>query len=62
MKCKKIHRTAALVLAAPLVLSGCAATNNISNTTIGCVGGAVVGALGTFLVTGDPKKAVMGAG
>jgi len=58
MKCKKFYKPVALMLAAPLVLSGCATTN----TAIGCVSGAVVGALGTFVVTGDPKKAVIGAG
>lgn len=52
----------ALALCAPLVLNGCASTEGISNTTIGCIGGATVGALGTFLVTGDTKKSIIGAG
>lgn len=62
MKCKKIYRAVAIALSAPLVLNGCATTDKMPNTAIGCIGGAVVGAVGAFLVTGDPKKAVIGGG
>lgn len=62
MKCKKTYKSIAIALSAPLVLNGCASTSGTSNTAIGCIGGAVIGAFGTLLVTGDAKKALIGGG
>lgn len=62
MKCKNLYKPVVFALSAPLVLNGCATTDGMSNTALGCIGGAAVGALGTLLVTGDAKKALIGGG
>lgn len=62
MKCKKTYKSIVIALSAPLMLNGCASTEGMSKTAIGCIGGAVIGVFGTLLATGDPKKAIIGGG
>lgn len=61
MNKKKTYKSVVLALSAPLVLNGCASTDGMSNTALGCMGGALLGGIGVLANTGDAKKALVGA-
>ncbi|GGW79011.1 OmpA family protein [Alteromonas halophila] len=61
MKHKRTYKSVVLALSAPLMLNGCASTDGMSNTALGCMGGALAGGVATFMGTGDVKKAAIGA-
>jgi outer membrane protein OmpA-like peptidoglycan-associated protein len=60
MKKKYINRSVAIALTAPLILASCSSTSSLSNTTLGCLGGAAIGSVAVFIDSGDPGKAVLG--
>lgn len=61
MKVKPLNKAVAFALTAPLMLSSCATIGDMSKTTLGCIGGAVIGGGAVLLNTGNAGKAVLGA-
>jgi outer membrane protein OmpA-like peptidoglycan-associated protein len=60
MNKKYINRSVAVALATPLILTGCSSIGSLSNTTLGCLGGAAIGSVAVLIDSGDPGKAVLG--
>lgn len=56
-----INKSVVLALSAPFLVSSCASVGDMTKTTLGCIGGAIIGAGLTFANTGDPGKAALGA-
>jgi outer membrane protein OmpA-like peptidoglycan-associated protein len=61
MNKKYLNKSVMLALTAPLMMSGCASIGDMSKTSFGCIGGAILGGGAVLIKTGDSRKAVLGA-